>query len=210
MGTAAVEKTEEELRREIGELHRQQREVHSLSIALRAFVFVRFASFLCLMLFLYGTLRLRSDFEILEGSAEVGFQVLVLATSLPMEFANEALFDLSVIFLPLFFFLCFPLFPLWRVLWFWFWFSAWSMVLRLHRNPCFAMLFQLFWCEWFVLVLKLERLSMLEFFFKKKSDFRAFIYHSGRQEWIRRSTCRQTSTIISCSQGKAIPFGECL
>ena len=49
--------------------------------------------------FLFEFYRLRSGFEILVVSEEVGFPVLVLATSLPMGFANEVLFDLYVIFL---------------------------------------------------------------------------------------------------------------
>lgn len=107
MGSTAMEKTEDELRREIDELQRQQREVLSLplyfSFCISFYVCVRFLvwCYICLKF-----CRLRSGFEILEGFAEVGCQVLALATSLLMGLVNGALCDLYVISLHLFLLFC--------------------------------------------------------------------------------------------------------
>ena len=104
---AAAEKTEEELRREIDELLRQQRQVpktFALPVSRKLYVFLSLSLSLSLsshsvIVFPLTNFRLRSGLEILGDFAGEAFPVLDLATSPPTELVSEVSFDPYVLLL---------------------------------------------------------------------------------------------------------------
>lgn len=97
MAGAAVEKTEEVLRKEIDELQRQQREVF-FSLFFLSFLYNSLSlppsQFNCHMLLLLTIFRLRNGFETLGDSAREARRLLCPAILPPMVLSRVALLDL--------------------------------------------------------------------------------------------------------------------